>query len=427
MQKHMAKQDIQQVNVVADVVIVGAGMSGCLLALAIIKQSPTLKVILIDDNPEQVGKGTHPGFDARSIALNAGSCALLDKLGLWGKLQQNAQPIDDIHISDRGNLGIVNLEKADPNLPFGFVVELQDVGLILQQQLARFPQVKRFYNSVLVNITKQQKTVTCELSNQLDIHLDKQLENKQVIEAKLCVAADGANSLTSQLLSISSTQSNYQCSAIIANVSCDKAHFNRAYERFTEAGPLALLPLSDNRYSVVWSVKNNQLAAILALNEHAFLAQLQHAFGYRAGTFKKAGKRHSYPLKLIKSDKAITHRGVSIGNAAHCLHPVMGQGFNLSMRDISVLASIIAELDCVNNELGDYSMLDRYWQARKRDHHQTINLTDSIVHIFSNKHVPFVLGRTIALQAIACLPFLSTPIVKQAKGQFNLFTQEEKS
>lgn len=418
----MAKQDVQQENVVADIVIVGAGMSGCLLALAIIKQSPALKVVLIDDNPEQVDKGAHPGFDARSIALSAGSCALLDELGLWATLQQNAQPIDDIHISDRGNLGIVNLEKAGSNLPFGFVVELQYVGLILQQQLARFPQVKRFYNSTLINIIKQPKTIICELSNQL--------QNEKIIEAKLCIAADGANSLTSQLLSISSTQSDYQCSAVIANVSCDKAHFNQAYERFTEAGPLALLPLSDNRYSLVWSVKNNELPAILALDERAFLAQLQQAFGYRAGIFKKAGKRHSYPLKLIKSDKAITHRGVSIGNAAHCLHPVMGQGFNLGMRDISVLADIIAELDCVNNELnklGDYSMLDRYWQTRKRDHHRTINLTDSIVHIFSNKHLPFVLGRTIALQAIACLPVLSTPIVKQAKGQFNLFTQEEKS
>ncbi|PKG39478.1 2-octaprenyl-6-methoxyphenyl hydroxylase [Psychromonas sp. Urea-02u-13] len=412
----MANQNSAQADttIEADIVIVGAGMSGCLLALAIIKQSPALKIVLIDDNPERLDKGAHPGFDARSIALSAGSCGLLDNLGLWAALKQNAQPIDDIHISDRGNLGIVNLEKTASNLPFGAVVELQNVGQVLQQQLARFPQIKRFYNSALINIEKQTQTVICEL------------QNKQIIEAKLCVAADGANSKTNQLLSISAAQSDYQCSAVITNVSADKAHMNRAYERFTDAGPLALLPLSNNRYSLVWSVKNSELPALLALDEHAFLAKLQQAFGYRAGIFTKAGQRHSYPLKLIKSDKPITHRGVAIGNAAHCLHPVMGQGFNLGMRDISVLAKIITEIDDVN-QLGGYAMLECYWQARKKDHQRTITMTDSIVRIFSNPHLPFVFGRTIALQAIACIPSLSAPIVKQAKGQFNLFTQEEKS
>jgi len=398
----------------SDIVIVGAGMVGCLLALAIIKKSPSLNIILIDDNPEKTDKGAHPGFDARSIALSAGSCVLLDELGLWNVLKSKAQPIDDIHISDRGNLGIVNLDKIESTLPFGFVVELQDVGQTLQQQLLSFPQIERFYDSALVEIKKKTQSVICEL------------QNEQIIEAKLCIAADGANGVTNQLLAISNTQSDYQCSAIIANVSCSKAHMNRAYERFTDAGPLALLPLSDNRYSLVWSVKNNDLPALLALDEGDFLTQLQHAFGYRAGIFRKIGQRHSYPLKLIKSDKPITHRGIAIGNAAHCLHPVMGQGFNLGMRDISVLASIISQVSDTD-KLGDYVMLDRYWQARKKDHHRTINMTDSIVRIFSNTHLPFIIGRTLGLKAINCIPSLSAPIVKQAKGQFNLFTQEEKS
>ena len=406
----MANQSIEQ----ADIVIIGAGMSGCLLALAIIKQSPRLNVVLIDDNPERVGKGKHPGFDARSIALSAGSCVLLDKLGLWATIKLNAQPIDDIHISDRGNLGIVNLENKSPNLPFGAVVELQDVGLVLQQQLARFPQITRFYQCALTNVEKLKYAVICTLNN------------TQKIEAKLCIAADGANSLTTQLLNIQTSHVDYLCSAIIANVSSDKAHCNRAYERFTDAGPLALLPLSDNRYSLVWSVTNSELDNLLALDETDFLAKLQQAFGYRAGIFKKAGERHSYPLKLIKSEKSITHRGVAIGNAAHCLHPVMGQGFNLGMRDISVLADIITELDDTD-KLGEYSMLNKYWIARKKDHNKTINMTDSIVRLFSNTHYPIVLGRTIALHAISCFPSLGLPIVKQAKGQFNLFTQEEKS
>ena len=406
----MANQQIEQ----TDIVIVGAGMTGCLLALAIAKQSPNTDIVLIDDNEEQVKKGAHPGFDARSIALSAGSCQLLEQLGLWSSISPNAQPIEDIHISDRGNLGLVELEKNQSDQAFGFVVELQNVGSVLQQQLILYPQIKRHYKSRLANISKQQNSITCEL------------QNKQRFQAKLCIAADGGNSQTNQLLSIKSTQLDYECSAIIANISCNKAHNNRAYERFTDAGPLALLPLSEGRYSLVWSVKNGELESFLALDDQAFLDKLQKAFGYRAGIFTKAGKRDSYPLKLIKTDKPITHRGVAIGNAAHSLHPVMGQGFNLGMRDLSVLASVIAEASD-KNSIGDFSMLNRYWLARQQDHHATINMTDSIVRIFSSSDFPFVIGRTIALKAISLFPVLGKPIVKQAKGQFNLIKQEEKS
>ncbi|MCP5078711.1 MAG: 2-octaprenyl-6-methoxyphenyl hydroxylase [Psychromonas sp.] len=397
-----------------DIVIVGGGMSGCLLALAIVKLSPAFNIILIDNNPEKLEKGSHPGFDARCIALSAGSCLLLDDIGLWGAIKQNAQPIDDIHISDRGHVGIVELEKRATYSPFGYVVELQNVGQLLQQQLALLPQIKRLYDSSIININKQQNEIICEL------------QNKQSIQAKLCVAADGTNSKTNQLLAINSTTSDYGCSAIIANVSCEQPHNNCAYERFTEAGPLALLPLSDNRYSLVWSVKNSDLAGVMELDEQAFLAKLQIAFGFRAGIFKKAGKRDCYPLKLTQADKPFTHRGVAIGNAAHCLHPVMGQGFNLGLRDLSTLAAVIAKLE-KKSQLGDFAMLDRYWSARKKDHNTTINMTDSMVRLFSNTTLPFVIGRNIALQAISCFPAIGGPIIKQAKGQFNLFKQEEKS
>ncbi|WP_022942622.1 2-octaprenyl-6-methoxyphenyl hydroxylase [Psychromonas hadalis] len=394
-----------------DIVIVGAGMSGCLLALAIIKKSPALNILLIDDNDEKVDKGLHPGFDARSIALSAGSCELLAQLNLWDSLVKNGQPIEDIHISDRGHLGIVELEKSHFKQPFGYVVELQNIGQSLQKKLSLTAQIKRLYNSRITHIEKQRNNIVCEL------------QNGPFIQAKLCIAADGANSKTATLLSIETTQNDYACSAIIANICCDKPHQNRAFERFTDAGPLALLPLSDNRYSLVWSVKNSELETILALNEQSFLDRLQIAFGYRAGIFRKAGRRDSYPLKLNTTDKPITHRGVAIGNAAHCLHPVMGQGFNLGMRDLSVLATVIAQAD----ELGSFNMLNDYWQARKNDHHNTIKLTDAMVRLFSNNYLPLVIGRNIALQAIAILPSLGAPIVKQAKGQFTLFIKEEKS
>ena len=405
----MVKKSALQMD--CDIVIAGAGMSGCLLAYAILKLSPSLKVVLVDDNPEKLSQGTHPGFDARSIALNVGSCELLDELGLWAELQKKAQAIEDIHISDRGCLGMLDLQRNNINQTFGYVVELQHVGLVIGKHLAQCKQLTRLYHSRFITIEKQAKQVVC------------QLESGQRLTAKLCVAADGANSLTRDLLAIPSQTADYGCTAIIANVRCSKPHMNKAYERFTESGPIALLPLTDDRYSLVWSVANADVARLTHLTEQQFLSELQQAFGYRAGIFRFVGKRDAYPLKLIKTDKPVTHRGLCVGNAAHCLHPVMGQGFNLGLRDLYVLAQVVSQTE--NRGLvGDYQMLNQYWLARQADHTKSLQMTDLVVRIFSNSSWPFVAGRNIALQAMSCFPSLALPIVKQAKGQFRLFTRE---
>ncbi len=408
----MVKKMPQQTDY--DIVIVGAGMSGCLLAYGILKLSPSLKIVLLDDNPEKLNKDSHPGFDARSIALSAGSCELLDELELWAELKGKAQAIDDIHISDRGYLGALDLQRSNKRQAFGYVVELQDVGLVLDKHLAQYKQLKRLYSSRLTTIEKQAEQVLC------------QLENGQILTTKLCVGADGANSLTRELLAIPAQTSDYDCSAIIANVSCAKPHLNKAFERFTEFGPIALLPLSDNRYSLVWSVGNADVTRLSKLNQQDFLSELQQAFGYRAGIFRELGKRDIYPLKLIKTEKPVTHRGLCIGNAAHCLHPVMGQGFNLGLRDLYVLAVLISQVED-KQEIGGFKMLSQYWSARQDDHLRTITMTDSMVRVFSNTDWPVVIGRSIALQAMSLIPALSAPIVKQAKGQFNLFTRDQKA
>ncbi|WP_019616433.1 2-octaprenyl-6-methoxyphenyl hydroxylase [Psychromonas ossibalaenae] len=397
-----------------DILIVGAGMSGCLLAYSLLKFNPKLDVMLVDENPQRSEKQNHfvhPGFDARSLALSAGTCELLAELGLWDDLQLQAQPIEDIHISDRGYFGALDLHKSNKQQAFGYVAELQDIGRVLNKHLKQHKQLRRLYNSSLTNIEKHPEHISCCL------------DNGQIIKAKMCVGADGANSVTRELLDIPAQTSDYGCCAVIANVRSSKAHLNKAFERFTEFGPIALLPLSDNRYSLVWSVANEDLVRISALTEPEFLAELQLAFGYRAGVFTEAGKRDTYPLKLIKTYKPLAHRGVCIGNAAHCLHPVMGQGFNLGMRDLYVLASQVSRAES-KSQIGSYQMLEQYWQLRRADHHNTIALTDSMVRIFSNSSWPVILGRNTALQAMSCLPDLSTPIIKQAKGQFNLLNRD---
>lgn len=384
-----------------DIAVVGAGMTGSLLAYAILTVSPELNVVLIDDNEAQLEQGKHPGFDARCIALSIGSCKLLDELGLWQAVKAKAQLIDHIDISDRGHWAMLGLDSGLN--AFGYVVELQNVGNLLAHKLSMFKSLTRLYASNVTQIDKQSDSVHCSLSD------------GQKLIAKLIVAADGANSKTRELLAISSSGFEYQCSAIIANLRTSKAHCNQAFERFTEFGPIALLPLTDNRYSLVWSVTNEQLKKLFELDDDSFLKHLQQAFGFRAGIFQKIGKRGAYPLKLTKTEKPVTHRGICIGNAAHALHPVMGQGFNLGMRDLYLLAQSIKNVTKREN-IGDYQMINQYWNSRISDHKKTILMTDSIVRIFSNTSWPFILGRNIVLQAMSCLPQFADPIVKQAKG-----------
>ena len=400
-----------------DLVIVGGGMVGISLALLLAQQQSGWKVLLLeaqtyDDSDKQ---NNHPSFDSRSTALSWSSRKIFQGAGLWSELESHTSAIKKIHVSDRGHMGLTRISADEAGVEaLGYVIENRWIGAVLLDKLAA-TSVEMMAPERVKKIIPLKSGVRIELEN-----------SGEPVQASLLVIADGANSKTAQKLGIHSDRQPYGQQGIIANIALQDAHNGVAYERFTDAGPLALLPLSDNRYSLVWSVRNDELSTLMALDDAGFLSALQKAFGYRAGIFKKVGKRYSYPLKLIASDKPLSHRGVALGNAAHCLHPVMGQGFNLGMRDLTVLASVIADLDDTK-QLGDYAMLARYWEARKKDHQRTINMTDSIVHIFSNSHFPFAVGRTIALQAMSLFPSLTTPIVKQAKGQFNLLTQEERS
>lgn len=404
-------------SIVYDVIVIGAGMSGSLLALALLKNNPQLNVLLVDENAERHQNtqpiAKNPSFDARCLALNVGSVDILSKLGLWENIVTDAQPIEHIQISDKGSFGALELTAETHLNAFGYVVELQSVGNVLACALAAFPTLTTLYNATLTNIHQSLNTVSCELNN------------GQTVTAKLCVGADGTHSHVRQLTKIESSISDYQRSAVIANVRCSQLHQNIAFERFTKDGPIALLPLTGNRYSLVYCVKNDDVDRIKALSDADFLTHLQQEFGYRAGMFEQTGKRDTYPLILMKTQCPIAHRIVCIGNAAHSLHPVAGQGFNLGLRDLFVLAKVVAESDPA--KIGCFSMLRQYWQYRQKDHHRTILMTDSLVRIFSNEYHALKIPRNIALQGMSLLPFLSNPIIEQAKGQFDLFNRENVS
>ena len=408
--------DLGKDNPLYDVVIVGAGMSGSLFALSLLKQNKGLKVLLLDENPERIeslARSNNPSFDSRCIALSAGSVDILNELKIWQEIKSDAQAIEQIQVSDKGYFGAADLLPGSEQLAFGYVVALQHVGKILARALSSFPSLTVLHNAKLEALQQQREFVHCQLSN------------GSTIKASLCVGADGSYSQVRELAKIEASHTDYQRSAVICNVRCDKPHDNVAYERFTENGPIALLPLTDNRYSLVYCIKNACVKQVEGLNDEQFLQQLQQCFGYRAGVFEETGKRDIYPLSLLKTKQPIAHRVVCIGNAAHSLHPVAGQGFNLGLRDLYVLAKVIATTE--PNEIGSFLMLNRYWKYRKLDHNKTILMTDSLVRLFSNNYLALSVPRTLALQAITLFPFLSQPIIEQAKGQFDLFNRENLS
>lgn len=393
-----------------DVLIVGGGMVGASLAVAL--KPLKLKIGMVE--AYEFGEPGQPSYDDRAIALSYGTSRIFSGMGLWEALQPKTTAIDEIHVSDRGHFGATRLSAKQEKVPaLGYLVESRVLGRQLYKVL-RNTEVKQF---VPARVTDVQA-----VDSALQIRIEKNEGHLQTIKTRLLVAADGTNSPIRALSGIGVKKSDYQQSAIIANVTTEKAHRNRAYERFTDSGPIALLPMSDNRCSLVWTHTTRQGSEIIdetmALDDAAFLAKLGDEFGYRLGRFTKVGKRSCYPLSLVTSEKNTAQRTVIIGNASHTMHPVAGQGLNLAMRDIAVLADLIAGSvsEHASADVGDAALLRAYEAQRKDDLKTTIRYTDSLVRLFSNDN--FLLGHARAggLVAVDRVPPLRKWLTKQSMG-----------
>ncbi len=387
-----------------DVLIVGGGMVGASLAVALMPLG--LKIGLID--AFKFGVAEQPSYDDRSIALSYGSSRIFAGMGLWDALESKTTPIKKIHVSDRGHFGATRLSAIKEKVPaLGYLVEGRVFGKLLYDVLG---------DSNIEQIIPASVTATKEIKNGLEITLLKD-KKETTVTAKLLVGADGTQSKIRELSGIGMTQSDYHQTAVIANISTEKPHNNEAFERFADTGPIALLPLSDNRCSLVWThdTKNGtaDLEETLALDDASFLKKLGDEFGYRLGQFTKVGKRSSFPLALVTSDKNTASHTVIIGNASHTMHPVAGQGLNLALRDIAVLADLIA------NHIGDLSgtdLLQAYESQRAGDVKTTVRYTDYLVRLFSNDN--FLLGHARAggLLAVDRLPPLRKLFTRQSMG-----------
>ncbi|EGR0299804.1 2-octaprenyl-6-methoxyphenyl hydroxylase [Vibrio parahaemolyticus] len=384
-----------------DVVIAGGAMAGATLALAIEHLSRgALRVAVVE--PFKAQSDQHPGFDSRSIALSYGTVNLLRHLELWSAIEPFSTPIEHIHVSDRSHAGMTDITKHDVGVEaLGYVVELADVGRVYQELLTHSTAIDLYCPDSAKHITRTQENVTIELAS------------GELLNAKLLVAADGAVSQCCQQIGLELSEHDFDQVAVIANIVTQEPHQGRAFERFTENGPVALLPMSDNRMSLVWCLRPDEAQIVMELSESEFLERLQQDFGWRLGAMQKVGLRASYPLLLRHRKQNISHRFAIVGNAAQTLHPIAGQGFNLGIRDVVTLAE---ELVKQGEDVGRYQGLIRFSQRREADRNETIWLTSSLVHVFSNDLLAMRIGRNTALAAMDNLSIFKQPLLRHTLG-----------
>ncbi|MEG3134253.1 2-octaprenyl-6-methoxyphenyl hydroxylase [Rouxiella sp. T17] len=385
-------------------IIVGGGMAGATLALAVSSLTKgALPIHLIEaTSPKDF---THPGFDARAIALAQGTCQQLAGIGVWSALSSCATPIGDIHVSDRGHAGFVNLNAEHYGVEaLGQVVELHDAGKRLFTMLTHAPGVHLHCPARVVDVKRD--------INSASVTLD----NGETLQADLLVAADGSNSRLAQACGIRWQRASYNQVGIIANITTALPHKGRAFERFTEHGPLALLPMSKGRSSLVWCHPIEKQQEINSWSDERFLDELQQAFGWRLGKMQQTGARQSYPLHLLTASGHISHRLALVGNAAQTLHPIAGQGFNLGLRDVMTLSETLAEAWRQQQDIGSYQVLSRYQQRRQPDQRATVNITDGLVRLFANRYTPLVTGRNLGLMAMERIPPLRDAFTRRTLG-----------
>ena len=383
-----------------DVAVVGGGMVGASLAAGL--SGTGVRVLLVEAVP--FGASAQPSFDERTTALGNASRRIFEGLDVWEAIAPEAAPIRAIHVSDAGRFGCARLSAEEQGIDaFGYVVPNRRIGAALWARLARDAPLRLRVPAQVedVGITAEGARFTLVSEGR-----------REAVAARLVVAADGAHSQIRAAAGIAATVEDYDQVAVVANVAADMPHLGIAYERFTPAGPLAVLPLADGTLSVIWACRSADAPGVLALDDAAWLSQLQARFGWRAGRFVRAGRRASYPLKLTRTASPVATRTVLIGNAAQALHPVAGQGFNLGLRDAAMLAEVLAN---ASGDLGSRELIERFAAWRAADRSGVVRFTDGLVKLFADSRLGAGLLRNLGL-----LAFDLSPPAKRALARVSL-------
>ncbi|WP_375740634.1 2-octaprenyl-6-methoxyphenyl hydroxylase [Pseudomonas boanensis] len=383
------------------IAIIGGGLVGASFALALQDgaRARGWKIVLIE--PFAPGDSFQPSYDARSSALSFGSRQIYERLGLWQNIARRAEPILQIQVSDRGRFGAARLSALEEGVPaLGYVVENAWLGQCLWQAL----------DSEVVSWHCPAEVARMQA---LEDGYRLTLNDETELDCALAILADGGRSSLREQLGIGVRRTPYRQTALIANVSPLEAHRGQAFERFTDAGPMALLPLPGNRCALVWSRPGNDAERLAKLDERRFLDELQDAFGYRLGAFQQVGARNLYPLELVEAEEQVRSHLVVLGNAAHSLHPIAGQGYNLSLRDALALAETLLAGAA---PLGDFATLQGYLQRQRLDQQLTVGFSDQVTRLFSNAEPLLTAGRNLGLLGLDLLPPAKRWFARQAMG-----------
>ncbi|MDN7129864.1 2-octaprenyl-6-methoxyphenyl hydroxylase [Pseudidiomarina sp. 1APR75-15] len=400
------------------IIIAGGGLVGSLTALLLARRRSDLSICIVEPNADG------PVDDKRTIALAAATVELLQQHGIWPDLAAESEAIKHIHVSDRGYLGATRLHAEDEGVTaLGQVVPAAALNRALYQHLADLPNVLWRGGTQVTAVAQHSDSAQVTVAPVVDAAGKGEGEGEgEQLRCQLLIGADGQRSFVRQALGITMQVTDYQQVGIIATVELAESLKGWAYERFTETGPVALLPLPNRQASLVWSVAADEADKTLALSDADFLRDLQEVFGYRAGRLVGIGERLQFPLQLHLAERSVAHRAVIIGNASHTLHPIAGQGFNLGVRDAISLSDQLARA----SDPGAYATLADYWQQRKEDYRQIIGLTDLLVRGFSNHHWPMNKLRNLALLGLDALPLVRNSFARQTMGLSHLAKGERR-
>lgn len=390
-----------------DVLIAGGGMIGTSLALAL---SPLGLRIAVVEAVARKASG-QPSFDDRSTAVSRSTQCMFEAMGLWDEIAEASTPIRSIHVSDQGRFGFSHIDAEEQGVEaLGYVVINRVLGSVLQAALQQCENIETLCPARIVSVELRADRASAVVADERDDHA--------VLEAKLLVAADGANSTVREMMGITTEKTDYEQRAVIGNLLPEKKLDYRAFERFTPQGPLAVLPLADDRAGFVWVVSERDADRVLALDDAAFLSELQAEFGYRLGEFSRIGKRTSYPLALSRAERLTATRSVLVGNAAHGLHPVSAQGFNLGMRDVAALCDCIADSRSESGacDPGEEQLLRRYADWRRSDQRKLVRFTDGLVRLFGSTRRPLRTLRNVGMLGFDFIPGVRSLFAKHTMG-----------
>ena len=393
-----------------DMVIIGGGMVGSSFALALVKAIGSASILMIDTH--EMSKKKRPSFDDRSTALSFGSSQILSNFGVWEKLKKDANKIEKIQVSDKGHIGTTQLSSSDYDIDaLGYVIENRVFGAVINDALKRASSIDYLAPASVTKLTPKADGMVVELEKE---------NYRQTIEASLVVLADGGRSPLCSQLGINRDAEDYGQHALIANIQFQLPHKNQAFERFTDTGPLAVLPLAGhdnkNRASLVWTISSAQVDEYASFDQSQLVSRLQERFGDRLGKIFKIGKLSSYPLSLVTVKEQIRPGLALLGNAAHTLHPVAGQGFNLALRDANALVASLILAREQGKSFGDMKVLQHYLDGQMKDQQQAILATDTLVRLFSNSSISKSLLRKCGLLSLELAPGFKQGFARRAMG-----------